>query len=1109
MGLMDLRPLFSPPSDPTLLATGHYDPWLVTLSVAIAIFASWTALHLTADASEQRGRGLRHAALITGSLSLGAGVWAMHFIGMLAFSVCAVRYDPATMLWSALPSIGASTLALWLIGRRNLHNWQLILGGIAVGSGIGAMHYTGMAAMRMAAVLRYDPFVFGLSIIVAVALAIVALSVRFGLRRAGARWSPRVRSIASAVVMGLAIAGMHYTGMAAARFVGVVPAGSTTNVTFIAIAISAFTAAFTALVTAANSALRHREMFRRLQESESRLRALLATAPDGVVAFDAHGTIEDCNASAEEIFACARWQIIGHDLHALVRDVDGSSLESAIRDHPGREREAMALRSDGTQLPIRLTVGYGRLVGRDLYVGFIADSSERRAMEQALRDSERQLRALIGNIPGMSYRFILNGPAVFISDAVERLTGYPAADFMGSEPKRRWADLVHPEDALRVKQSIDQAIADNRPYTLEYRLFHRDGRERWMWGNGCPVQNGPGEPLYLDGVVLDLTERRHMEIELRAAKERAEQAAAARAAFLANMSHEIRTPMNSIIGFSEVLLQGELAAEQRRHLKTISTAARSLLRLLNGVLDTAKLDKGLLELEMRSFNLLEVVDEVSSTLGSSARDKGLALHVEYERELSRSFRGDALRIKQVMTNLVGNAIKFTPAGSITLAVSRQGEQVHIAVSDTGIGIAADRLEAIFDPFTQADPSMSRRYGGTGLGTTISKQLVELMGGRIWVESTLGKGSCFHVLLPLQATEETREPTLRVRRVTMLRPLRILAVDDAPQNLELVTLLLGGQGHTIVPAHNGAEAVELAAEQYFDVVLMDVQMPGLDGLSATRKIRAQEAARGAPRVAIIALSASVLSADRRAAAEAGMDAFASKPIDLAELTFEIARALGLHEHLAAPPRSKPSGVQLLDVERGLARWGGHAEPYLRALRHFAAEYAKLPTLLSSYNTFGGASEARALAHRVKGSAANLGLESLAALLEEFELALGGEITDAVPPLLVRLRDLMADSLASIEFELARAPPPAGTRPMPQPIDLQHVRGLAQRLQLGLSRGELDSVAFAQLTAALSGHVSEAQLDELQRIVDDFDFVLARTRLDELCAQFELPLAAAQS
>ena len=232
----------------------------------------------------------------------------------------------------------------------------------------------------------------------------------------------------------------------------------------------------------------------------------------------------------------------------------------------------------------------------------------------------------------------------------------------------------------------------------------------------------------------------------------------------------------------------------------------------------------------------------------------------------------------------------------------------------------------------------------------------------------------------------------------------------------------------MPAHNGVMAAQLAAEQRFDLVLMDVQMPDMDGLAATREIRAQEAARNLKRVPVIALSASVLTSDRAAALEAGMDAFASKPVDMVELSFEIAKVAGPADRGRGSRRNaRRSGAALLNAEQGLARWGGQLEPYLRALRHFTAEYAKLPTLLSSYSAFGGSIEARSLAHRVKGTAANLGLEALAALLDEFEQRLNSQNPDVVPPLLARLRHLLYDSFAAIDLELAKSPSSQRRRP----------------------------------------------------------------------------------
>jgi len=1124
MNPASLQALFSPPADPALLTYGIYDPWLVVLSIMIAIFSSWMALHMAAHAANASTRLLRAVALLTGSLALGSGVWAMHFIGMLAFDLCTrVDYDRAITILSMLPSIAASFVALSLIGRRRIGGVQLLIGGVLVGSGIGAMHYAGMAALRSNLALRYDPLMFGLSIMVAVVLATLALWVRFGLLRLNTglkqEWLPPI----SAVIMGFAIAGMHYTGMVAARFVGhVTPnfSAGTANVNFIALAVSLITIAFTTFVVAANGLLRYRAVFRQLSQSELWMRTLLATAVDGVVAVDADGIIQTFNASAERIFGWSQAEIVGRHVRLLMSDESFSEqrgllgyLKNVDRDLVGKSNEGFGVRKDGSSVLVRNAYGSARLADRELFVCFVTDLSEREAMEQALRDSEQQFRSLIGNIPGISFRCLMQPERtmVFVSEAIERLSGYPAADFIGAAPVRHYGELIHPEDRERVRAQIETAIHAGHPFVIEYRLLHRDGHCLWMWEHGSALLDAAGKVKWLDGVILDIGERRRMEDDLRDAKERAEQAAAARAAFLANMSHEIRTPMNAILGFTDVLLQEELAPEQRRHLDTVRNAARSLLRLLNEVLDTAKLDKGAVELEVADFNLLGLIDELSSTLGAGARSRGLTLNIRYDNSLPLFFRGDELRVRQVLTNLLGNAIKFTEAGSIDLTVEPADQQLHFMVRDTGIGISADRLAMIFDPFTQADSSMSRRFGGTGLGTTISKQLTELMGGRIWVESTLGLGSVFHVLLPLEAARMTQQQG-RQRDVVVLPPLRILVTDDVPQNIELLTLLLGRLGHNVIAASEGRIAVQLAVSERIDLILMDVQMPGMSGLEATRQIRAAEALSGRRRVPIIAMTASVLDADREAAQAAGMDGFASKPVDLVALTHEIAGALHLDPAVGIEPVRRPLGEpQLLDEVGALRRWSGERLSYQRALREFGSDLGSAATRFYALAEAGDKLDLHEYTHKLRGLAANLGLEQLAAVLARLEQQAVTEDAAALLGLVEELPKHLSAAHAAIAAHLALSSTVGATplvasdaAAMPeQSFDAQRVRQLGAILMQAFGRGALDDAALGQLAAALGGYTVATRIDELQRALDDFDFGAAQTSLASLLSECPEP------
>ncbi|MDL2356185.1 MAG: MHYT domain-containing protein [Pseudomonadota bacterium] len=1107
---------------PSMLSYGRYDPALVALSVLMAIFASWMGLQIAGQASANRAQ--RTVVLLTGSLALGSGVWAMHFIGMLAFDLCTrVDYDPALTILSLLPSIGASFVALSLIGRKRLGGWTLLSGGVLVGAGIGAMHYAGMAAMRMSLLLRYDPAMFALSIVVAVVLATLALWVRFGVRSVGARLTESHRLLISATVMGVAIAGMHYTGMAAARFVGQVAPGATgtTNGTFVALAIALITVALTIFVLAANGLLRYRQLFRELRHSEGWMRALLTTTVDGVITVDGDGVILEFNSAAERIFGWTRADILGRHIGLLVADHARSGQDGVLRllgqrgcGLVGDDGEVTGLRKDGSEVPIRRALGHAHTDGEDRYVCFITDISERRAMEHALRDSEQQLRSLIGNIPGICYRSLVAGaqPMLFISDAVEAVTGYPAGDFIGAPARRSFGALLHPGDRARVSDAIAAALRERRPYLVEYRLLHADGSTRWLWENGTAVANDAGQLQWLDGVIVDISARREMEEALRLAVATAEQAAAARGSFVANMSHEIRTPMNAILGFTDVLLDGELAPAQRRHLDTVRSAGRSLLRLLNEILDTAKLEKGAVELELTDFDLLAVIDELSSTLGAQARAKGLHVDIDYHPALPTCLHGDELRIRQVLTNLLDNAIKFTAEGYVTLVAESLDEQLHVVVRDSGIGIAPDRLAAIFEPFTQADASMTRRYGGTGLGTTISKQLVELMGGRIWADSTPGAGAAFHVLLPL-APARFAPHQARARTARVLPPLRVLIADDVPQNLELLELLLQRRGHRTTCAADGAIALALANSEHFDLILMDLQMPTLDGLAATRQIRAAALQAGRARVPVVAMTASVLEQHRRAGAEAGMDGFATKPVDWFALSHEIARVLGLGEGLVQDLAPAPQRA-VLNRHAGLRRWAGRSDAYLQELAHFARQYGALAEQLAGHAAAHQLQGAQMLAHKARGVAANLGLEQLAEALAELE---HGCADAAVAPMAPALQQAVVAALAAALAAPApaparhRSPPapppapppppaaaPAPTAPERAAFDQARALHAGEALRASLRRGALDDAALAELCATLGDHAGGDRLAPIHAALADFDFVLAQQRVEALLA-----------
>ena len=1097
---------FQYPAD-SLLIYGQYNPWMVLLSVVIAIITSSMALHMASEARECPGTRRRVVTLMAGSLALGAGVWAMHFIGMLAFDLCTpVTYDVRLTLLSMIPSIAASWVALELNSRSNVNNSELLVGGALMGAGIGTMHYTGMAAMIMAPALRYDPAFFALSILVAVVLAVLALWVRFAI---GGYGEGRIKllacDVAGGVGMGLAISGMHYTGMAAARFVPPegfqLQSGGSSQPLLLAAAVSVITVMTTSLVVAVDLLFRYRELSRQASENEQRMRAILQTAVDGIILINTSGIILTANQAAESILGWRVDELLQRNVNLLMPEPDRSRHNSYLQHYLrsgtariiGVGREVEALHKNGNRVPVRLAIGHVRLPGEDLFVGFITDISVRIRMERSLKENQARLTSLINNIPGAAYR-CLPGEArelIFVSDAIEDITGFPAGDFLPPHGKRSFASLIHPEDRNRMPFNTGER------YHYEYRIISRNNRVRWVLDHGECVLDDKGNIAWEDGFIMDITARRELEQELVQAKVKAEQAASSRSAFLANMSHEIRTPMNGIIGFSDVLMGTQLDSDQRKYLNSISESARSLLHLLNDILDSAKLDKGKLELEVGDFSLPHLVDVVVSTLWIQARQKGLEVVTRLAPELGEYYRGSADRIRQVLFNIIGNAIKFTERGKITVSVRPDlSGQILFSVEDTGIGIEKARLGAIFEPFTQADASMSRRFGGTGLGTTISKQLVELMGGRIWAHSTPGKGSLFEFRLPLEPGQRI-EASITNQPVS-LPPLKILVADDIRQNLELLELMLGKAGHKLTCVSDGLQVVENAGQEDFDVILMDVQMPKMDGLTAARQIRDLFARKGKKCPPIVALTASVLEQDRIAAQAAGMEGFANKPVERDVLIGEIARVLGLTQHRRGDLSGNPEvpDLEVLDLEQGLRRWGEMAD-YLQGLQGFIRRYYGLGHEVEQCLRQQDLPALEQLLHGLKGASGNLALPCLTGLAAELEQHARDSNVDACRSLLPTLHEAL-QQLSSAIADLARQQP--GIEIAPPAVGQQHLQQVLMRLREAAAANSIDDDALSHL-ARMTGCLDSMQVQAVHQAFSNFDFVLATNLLKQI--ETELP------
>lgn len=524
--------------------------------------------------------------------------------------------------------------------------------------------------------------------------------------------------------------------------------------------------------------------------------------------------------------------------------------------------------------------------GSTIWHGFMSDVTSAKKTSEALQRGEERLHSALEAARAAAWEIDLADDALYLSPEWGNLFGFEREEF----PKTfaGWLEKVHPEDVEMVSR-LKAPRGQDEVEQLEFRHLRGGGGYLWVLLRGKFVVDAHGDPVRQVGTMVDVTDRLLTKLQLIEAKEAAERASQAKGDFLAMMSHEIRTPLNAVLGFSELLSAMPLGREQADYLRTIQENSSALLVILNDVLDYSKIESGRLDLHPGPVDIVRMVRSAGDFFRPQAVGKGIDLRVVSSGELPDMLLCDAARLNQVLHNLLSNAVKFTEKGGVIVEVVSAGRPegavwpVEIRVRDTGIGIALDRHPGLFDPFYQADNSTRRRFGGTGLGLAIVKRLATLMGGTIEVESEAGGGSLFTLSLSLHEPEKDEPlPEREVKRMSVnlgsLLP-KILVVEDNPTNRRLVRLFLKKLGHEADEAANGFDGVEMVAAKSYDVIFMDLEMPGMDGYEATRLIR--EAQNGSSPF-IVALTAHALPEHRERSLRAGMDSYLSKPVKLSDL-----------------------------------------------------------------------------------------------------------------------------------------------------------------------------------------------------------------------------------
>ncbi len=627
------------------------------------------------------------------------------------------------------------------------------------------------------------------------------------------------------------------------------------------------------------------------------------------------------------------------------------------------------------------------------WYGTVTDIHDQKQLEENLRQIQRELEdrvrqrtADLTSILNASTHVSIiagdvNGIISHFNPGAERMLGYSAQELVG---KTTPALLHLPEEIQehgeRLSQTFGYPVTGINVFVeharrggyeeREWTYVRKDGGRLTVNLTVTAQRDARGEISGYLGIATDITKRKQAEAELQNAKAAAESANQAKGEFLANMSHEIRTPMNGILGLTQLVLETELEPQQRDYLQSVQRSAEALLEVINDILDFSKIEAGKLELDPEPFSLRTAVDELLKPLDLRARNKGLDLRCDIADDIPDTLVGDVGRLRQILINLLGNAIKFTPQGSVALALhvqERHGDDLvlQVRVDDTGIGIAEDKRARIFNPFEQADGTMARSFGGTGLGLSISARLAELMEGRIWVESELGRGSQFFCTLRFRAAPDQtaiapRHSPSRETASETQAPLKILLAEDNVINQQVALGILGKLGHYVRVAGNGQEVLEIIDSVSFDLILMDVQMPEMDGIETTQRLRA--AGRTIP---IIALTAHAMKGDRERFLAAGMNGYLTKPIDPRALRRE------LTGHRSAPTETpQPKSEPVLDREQLWARLGGERDFVVEILGLFASETLGAKIKLDQAYAAQNWPALHRLAHQLRGSLANL-------------------------------------------------------------------------------------------------------------------------------------------
>jgi len=864
-----------------------------------------------------------------------------------------------------------------------------------------------------------------------------------------------------------------------------------------------------------------------LRAAHDQQHAILESATSGI-ALVKGTTFVGCNRRFEELLGFARDELLGQSTRIVypddaAHDTARNEADAPIAGGATYRGEHLLRRRDGTTFWCRLS---GRAIDAEYLergtVWMLDDVSEERAAAEALRRAAKEQQAIFES--ATSGVAVLKGVTIVACNRrLEELFGVARGELVGQSN-----EIVYPDRASFISASGEALaqIARGETYRSELRLKRKNGTSFWCRVSGRAID---ASVLERGSVWLleDVTEERAAAEALREAKRAAEEATQAKSMFLANMSHEIRTPMNAVIGMAHLALKTPLDAKQRDYVQKIHTAGTSLLGVINDILDFSKVEAGRLDLETIYFWLDDVLASLTNLVENKASDRGLGFTIDVAKGVPRDLVGDPMRVGQILVNLVNNAIKFTERGSIALRIkeverSRDRLRLQIEVCDTGIGMTREQIGKLFQAFSQADGSTTRKYGGTGLGLTICRRLAEMMGGTISAESEPGVGSTFRFTgwfglgarrarRAAPATAEEIHPAAlqkaREPATESLSGIRVLLAEDNEINQQIAVELLESEGAAVDVAGDGEQAIAKVFESAlarYDAVLMDVQMPGIGGIEATRRIRADRRFATLP---IIAMTSHALAEERQRCLDAGMQEHLTKPIDPDALF----RTLGVWcGKKGAPQRGSVAATRAsaaampaidgLNAPAGLRRVAGNRKLYTRLLRQYAERHGGAAAAIRAGLASGDRKSAERLAHAVRGVSANIGAEAVQAAAADLENAIR---TRSVASAQVdRFEAALGALLAGLGAALD--PPVAESSAPLEAVAVEALRPVFERLAALISASDGEALDVLVAREALLKPALGSGYPLFERALNDFDFDAALDTLKSSAQRHDIIL-----